>query len=122
MFVTVKGWSSGRVGIIGDAVHAQLPNLGHGAGMAMANASALGAALDSNPDVATALRQWEVRRRPITEQVQLWSYRYGLIFYGLPFGGQLAERVRASIMSAIGHVRFTARRLASLRHGGYSAA
>jgi len=122
MLVTVKGWSSGRVGIIGDAVHAQPPNLGQGAGMAMANASALGAALDENPDVATALQQWEARRRPITEQVQLWSYRYGLIFYGLPFGGQLAERVRASIMAAIGHVEFTARRLASLRHGGYSAA
>src|SRR5262249_6021574 len=32
VFVTVKGWSSGCVAIIGDAVHAQPPNLGQGAG------------------------------------------------------------------------------------------
>jgi 2-polyprenyl-6-methoxyphenol hydroxylase-like FAD-dependent oxidoreductase len=122
VFITVEGWSSGHVAIIGDAVHAQPPNLGQGAGMAMANASALGSALDDNPDVPSALKQWETLRRPITDQVQLWSYRYGLIFYGLPFDGLLAEQVRATIMSLVGRVGFTARRFSFLRHGGYSIA
>lgn len=122
VFVTVKGWSSGHVAIIGDAVHAQPPNLGQGAGMAMANASALGSILDDGLDIPSALRRWEALRRPITDQVQLWSYRYGLIFYGLPFGGLFAEQVRATIMSLIGRIGFTARRFSLLRHGGHSIA
>jgi len=117
--IKVKGWSAGRVAIIGDAVHAQPPNLGQGAGMAIANASALGAALADHADVPTALRRWEERRRPVTEEVQLWSYRYGLIFYALPFNAQFGEQVRAGIMSMIGRVRYTARKLSWLRHGGH---
>src|SRR5262249_51079634 len=122
VFVTVKGWSSGCVAIIGDAEHAQPPNLGQGAGMAMANASTLGSVLDDNRDVPSALKQGEALRRPITDQVQLWSYRYGLIFYGLPFGGRFAEQVRATIMFLIGRIGFTARRFSLLRHGGHSIA
>ncbi|MBS0220397.1 MAG: FAD-dependent monooxygenase [Proteobacteria bacterium] len=117
--IKVKGWSAGRVAIIGDSVHAQPPNLGQGAGMAIANASALGAALGENTDVPTALRLWEESRRPVTEEVQLWSYRYGLIFYALPFNALFGEQIRASIMSMIGRIRYTARKLAWLRHGGH---
>lgn len=117
--IKVKGWSVGRVAIIGDAVHAQPPNLGQGAGMAIANASALGAVLAEHADVATALRRWEELRRPVTEQVQLWSYRYGLIFYALPFNELFGEQMRAGIMSTIGSIRYTARKLSWLRHGGH---
>jgi 2-polyprenyl-6-methoxyphenol hydroxylase-like FAD-dependent oxidoreductase len=122
VYSTVSGWSAGRVAIIGDAVHAQPPNLGQGAGMAIANASALGAALDEITDVPDALRSWETRRRPLTEEVQRWSYRYGLIFYALPFGGLFGEQIRVGIMSMIGRVKFTARKLSWLRHGGHSIA
>jgi 2-polyprenyl-6-methoxyphenol hydroxylase-like FAD-dependent oxidoreductase len=122
VYSTVSGWSAGRVAIIGDAVHAQPPNLGQGAGMAIANASALGAALDEITDVPDALRRWETRRRPLTEEVQRWSYRYGLIFYALPFGGLFGEQIRVGIMSIIGRVKFTARKLSWLRHGGHSIA
>ncbi|HMN79949.1 MAG TPA: NAD(P)/FAD-dependent oxidoreductase [Burkholderiaceae bacterium] len=118
VYVTVNGWSAGRVAIIGDAVHAQPPNLGQGAGMAIANASALGAALDDGSDVPGALRQWEALRRPVTEDVQRWSYRYGLLFYALPFQGVLGEKMRVGVMSLIGCVKYTARKLAWLRHGG----
>jgi 2-polyprenyl-6-methoxyphenol hydroxylase-like FAD-dependent oxidoreductase len=118
VYATVKCWSSGRVAIIGDAVHAQPPNLGQGAGMAMANASALGVALDNNQDVPTALKQWEEMRRPVTEKIQRWSYRYGVIFHGLPLGDVVGEHVRAGLMSLVGHVRFAARSLTWLRHGG----
>ena len=122
VYSTVSGWSAGRVAIIGDAVHAQPPNLGQGAGMAIANASALGAALDEITDVPDALRRWETLRRPLTEEVQRWSYRYGLIFYALPFGGLFGEQIRIGIMSMIGRVKFTARKLSWLRHGGHSIA
>jgi 2-polyprenyl-6-methoxyphenol hydroxylase-like FAD-dependent oxidoreductase len=89
--------------------------------MAIANASALGAALDEHEDVATALKRWELARRPLTEEVQRWSYRYGFIFYALPFDGALAEIIRSGMISAIGRIGFTARKLAWLQRGGYHA-
>lgn len=120
--VTVKRWCTGRVALIGDAVHAQPPNLGQGAGMAIANAGALGSALDAHPsDVPAALRAWEAQRRALTDEVQLWSYRYGLIFYALPLGGRLAETLRATLIRAIGRIGFTSRKLAWLQRGGVDA-
>lgn len=117
--VSVKSWSAGHVALIGDAVHAQPPNLGQGAGMAIANASALGAALDTCPqDVPAGLRHWEARYRPLTDEVQHWSYRYGLIFYALPIGGRLGEAVRSTIIRLIGRIGFTSRKLAWLQRGG----
>ena len=35
-------------------------------------------------------------RGPLTDEVQRWSYRYGLIFSALPIGGGGGEAVRAS--------------------------
>lgn len=121
--VAAKGWCKGRVAILGDAVHAQPPNLGQGAGMAISNASALGKALDDkNADVPDALRRWERDRRPLTDEVQRWSYRYGLIFYALPAGGGFGEAMRASLIRLIGRVGFTSRKLAWLQRGGCEAA
>ena len=62
------------------------------------------------------------RLRALTEEVQRWSYRYGLIFYALPFGGLFGEQIRVGIMSMIGRVKFTVRKLSWLRHGGHSIA
>src|SRR5207253_1486568 len=72
MEAKVKRWRAGRVAIIGDAVHSQPPNLGQGAGLAIANAGALGAALDASNDIDEALGKWEAERRPVTEEVQYW--------------------------------------------------
>ncbi len=119
--IAVKGWCKGRVAIIGDAVHAQPPNLGQGAGMAISNASALGKALDDNDTVPDALRRWERDRRSLTEEVQRWSYRYGLIFYALPSGGGAGEAVRASLIRMIGRIGVTSRKLAWLQRGGCEA-
>ena len=116
------GASRVQIAIDGSQHMVTLPNLGQGAGMAIANASALGAALDEITDVPDALRRWETLRRPLTEEVQRWSYRYGLIFYALPFGGLFGEQIRVGIMSMIGRGKFTARKLSWLRHGGHSIA
>ncbi len=120
--VSVSRWCEGRVALIGDAVHAQPPNLGQGAGMAIANASALGAALDEFPrDVPAALLHWQSTNRPLTDEVQHWSYRYGLIFYALPIGGRLGESLRSAIIKLIGRIGFTSRKLAWLQRGGVDA-
>ena len=40
-FIRCKQWSAGRTCILGDAAHAQPPNLGQGGGMALQNGMAL---------------------------------------------------------------------------------
>lgn len=72
-------WSAGRVALIGDAAHAMSPNLGQGACVAMANARSLAHALDSYPEVTTALSLWERSERPVTDATQRYSRMYGRI-------------------------------------------
>src|SRR5215472_6802260 len=55
-------WHRGRVLLIGDAVHAPLPHLAMGAGMAMEDAVVLGEVLDSGSDLASALDKFTERR------------------------------------------------------------
>jgi 2-polyprenyl-6-methoxyphenol hydroxylase-like FAD-dependent oxidoreductase len=75
--VETRGWSAGRVAILGDAAHAMAPNLGQGACVAITSAVALAAALDAAPDVPSALAAWEARERPIAETTQRFSRFYG---------------------------------------------
>lgn len=115
VLVQVHGWHAGRVAILGDAAHAQPPNLGQGAGMSMANALALAIHLDDAADVPSALAAWEAERRAISEQVQLWSYRYGVLGYSWP--ATLTD-LRSGVIWAVGHVGYTQRRWGWLWRGG----
>ena len=77
-----KQWSSGRSCILGDAAHAQPPNLGQGGGMAMQNAMALAAFMANvmdRRDVPAALEAWEAATRPLTDHCQYWSVLFGEI-------------------------------------------
>ncbi|HJP67827.1 MAG TPA: NAD(P)/FAD-dependent oxidoreductase, partial [Sphingomicrobium sp.] len=61
-YIRCKQWSSGRTCIVGDAAHAQPPNLGQGGGMAMQNAMALAAFMadvKDQRDVPAGLEAWE---------------------------------------------------------------
>lgn len=80
-FETIKlhRWSKGRVAILGDAAHAQPPNLGQGGGCAMMSALGLAVALDEHADVPVALNAWEQRERPIVEHTQRVSMLYGAL-------------------------------------------
>ncbi len=55
-------WSNGRIGLLGDAVHATTPHLGQGAGMAIEDALVLAEELDRHDDVASALKSYRDRR------------------------------------------------------------
>ncbi len=82
--IKLKSWSQGRVAVIGDAAHAQPPNLGQGAGMAMQNALALAYFLrqvDTPDEIPAALQRWEEAERPIVEHCQKWSVLYGEVIY-----------------------------------------
>ncbi len=75
--IHLKSWSKGRVAVLGDAAHAMAPYLGQGAGHAMMNALGLAVALETAPDLASGLKAWEARERPLTEHTQRWTRIYG---------------------------------------------
>lgn len=77
MRVTCRSWSRGRAAVVGDAAHAQPPNLGQGANLTFQNALALAEYLDRDLDVGAALRRWEKSERPLTDHVQRWTDLYG---------------------------------------------
>ena len=72
-------WHRGRLVLLGDAVHAMLPNLGQGGCQAIEDGAALAAALRDEPDVATALAAYESARKPRAERVARESRRMSRI-------------------------------------------
>ncbi|WP_338616836.1 NAD(P)/FAD-dependent oxidoreductase [Pigmentiphaga sp. CHJ604] len=93
--IHLRTWSSGRVAVVGDAAHAQAPNLGQGGGCAMMNALGLAVAVDQDPDLGSALRRWEARERPLTEHTQRVSRLYGAV-------GRWPERLRSFTFNLAG--------------------
>lgn len=81
VFETVKltRWSSGHVAIVGDAAHAQAPNLGQGGGCSLMNALGLAVALEQPVPIDAALAEWERRERPLTEHTQRISALYSKV-------------------------------------------
>ena len=68
--VDAEAWTTGRVVLVGDAAHAMAPNLGQGAGSALADAAVLVWELARADDAPTALARYEARRRPVVRPVQ----------------------------------------------------
>jgi 2-polyprenyl-6-methoxyphenol hydroxylase-like FAD-dependent oxidoreductase len=56
-------WSEGRIGLLGDAAHPMMPNLGQGAAQAIEDAAALAEALEQNDSVSEALQRYGEARR-----------------------------------------------------------
>jgi 2-polyprenyl-6-methoxyphenol hydroxylase-like FAD-dependent oxidoreductase len=84
MRVTCRDWSRGRAVLVGDAAHAQPPNLGQGANLTFQNALSLADYLDRGTDVAQSLRAWEKAERPLTDHVQKWTDLYGRVASAWP--------------------------------------
>jgi 2-polyprenyl-6-methoxyphenol hydroxylase-like FAD-dependent oxidoreductase len=86
-------WSVGRTALVGDAAHAQPPNLGQGGGMAMQNGLALAVMMEDvtdRRDVPGRLKAWEQEVRPLTDHCQKWSTLYGEVAY-------LPDELRANV-------------------------
>src|SRR5262245_16469296 len=88
--IKLKRWSAGRVAILGDAAHAQPPNIGQGAGCGMMNGLALAVHLERNQDLAQALAAWEASERPLTEHTQRVAWLLGVPTTWPPFLRNLA--------------------------------
>jgi 2-polyprenyl-6-methoxyphenol hydroxylase-like FAD-dependent oxidoreductase len=84
MRVTCREWSRGRAVVVGDAAHAQPPNLGQGANLTFQNALSLSEYLSRGGEVETALKTWEKNERPLTDHVQKWTDRYGRVASAWP--------------------------------------
>jgi 2-polyprenyl-6-methoxyphenol hydroxylase-like FAD-dependent oxidoreductase len=82
--VTCRAWSRGQAVLVGDAAHAQPPNLGQGANLTFQNALSLAAYLDQQGSVPEALQTWEARERPLTDHVQKWTDVYGRVASAWP--------------------------------------
>ncbi|RYG34570.1 MAG: hypothetical protein EON93_07895, partial [Burkholderiales bacterium] len=112
--VAVRGWHRGRVAILGDAVHGQPPNLGQGAGCAIANGAALAACLTETATLEEALLAWERRQRELTEDVQSWSNLYDSIVHSWPSSLELG---REALVWGIGKFAPTRARWSRLSAG-----
>ena len=71
-FPTVRNrrWRAGKVVLMGDAAHTAHFSIGSGTKLAMEDAIVLAEALAAEPEVETALADYEMRRRPEVEALQ----------------------------------------------------
>jgi 2-polyprenyl-6-methoxyphenol hydroxylase-like FAD-dependent oxidoreductase len=84
----LPGFVHGRVALLGDAAHAQTPDLGQGACQAIEDAAVLAAALAPG-DVAAGLAGYDRARRPRTQaiaragrkQAELTAHHFGLAVF-----------------------------------------
>lgn len=116
--VVCSHWVRGRVALVGDAAHAQPPNLGQGAGLAIANGWSLAESIRSAGDVERGLLAWETKNRPIGRQVQRWSHRYGLVGHRWPPG---CYGLRSATLRGLARCPYTGHRWNWLWRGGVSA-
>jgi 2-polyprenyl-6-methoxyphenol hydroxylase-like FAD-dependent oxidoreductase len=109
--VKLHRWSIGRVAILGDAAHAQAPNLGQGGGCAMMNALSLSVSVEQSPDdIPGALRDWERRERPLTEHTQRVSNMWGALT-------TWPDALRSAAFKLVGHSALLSRiRLRTANH------
>ncbi|OGA12600.1 MAG: salicylate hydroxylase [Betaproteobacteria bacterium RIFCSPLOWO2_02_FULL_63_19] len=80
----IKGWSEGRVVLLGDAAHPMLQYLAQGACMATEDAVVLANKLDAaNGDYASAFDAYEKERYLRTARVQLMARFYGEVYHAM---------------------------------------
>ena len=65
-----KDWSAGATVLLGDAAHTAHFSIGSGTKLAIEDAIELAAALGRNDDLADALVDYELERRPVVERFQ----------------------------------------------------
>ena len=70
-------WGSGRVTLLGDAIHPMTFNVGQGACQAVEDAAVLSRRLQAQDDPVVGLRQYESERHPRTRGLTLRARRIG---------------------------------------------
>jgi 2-polyprenyl-6-methoxyphenol hydroxylase-like FAD-dependent oxidoreductase len=88
----------GPVALLGDAAHAMAPYLGQGGCQALEDAATLSLAVDTQPDLATALRKFDELRRPRTQMMVRKSWTSGKVAH---LSWAPARVVRNAILRAL---------------------
>jgi 2-polyprenyl-6-methoxyphenol hydroxylase-like FAD-dependent oxidoreductase len=117
-FVLCQRWTQGRVAIIGDAAHAQPPNFGQGAGLAIAASWQLAETLAAAPDVETGLQDWEEHARKRINWVQRLTTAYDLAGYKWPTS---MLQTRSKLFTALSKMPVTSSRWEYYWRGGVNA-
>jgi 2-polyprenyl-6-methoxyphenol hydroxylase-like FAD-dependent oxidoreductase len=95
-------WCAGRVALLGDAAHAMTPNLGQGACQAVEDAVILAHCLSVENTLPAALRTYEQKRLPRTQQIVLMSRRFGQVAqWENPLGCQIRDFVMSKIPGSV---------------------
>jgi 2-polyprenyl-6-methoxyphenol hydroxylase-like FAD-dependent oxidoreductase len=74
-----KGWSDGKVLLIGDAAHPTTPNMGQGGCMALEDSIVLTKCLQNETSIESAFRRFENERFPRTQFITKRSRQFGQI-------------------------------------------
>ena len=88
-------WSSGRIGLLGDAAHATTPNLGQGGAMAVEDAYVLAEVFDQEGFNQAALQKFEQRRRNKVDWTVSTSWSIGRLCH---IGNPLGRRIRNALL------------------------
>ncbi|WP_167772966.1 FAD-dependent oxidoreductase [Ramlibacter humi] len=80
----LQSWVSGRVVLLGDAVHPMLPFMGQGAAMAIEDGMILARCLGSIPVLDTALATYQAIRKPRAEELVERSNLMAGVFHNGP--------------------------------------
>ncbi|HEX6357452.1 FAD-dependent monooxygenase [Actinophytocola sp.] len=88
----------GPVALLGDAAHAMTPFLGQGGCQALEDAATLSVAVETQPDLVTALRRYDELRRPRTQAMVRKSRMTGAVGH-LSWGP--ARVVRNALLRAL---------------------
>lgn len=110
----VRTWGSGRVTLLGDAIHPMTPNLGQGGAQAVEDAVVLASALAATPDPVAALRRYETARVDRANRIVLAARRLGHLFQA---DGAVTSRVRNAMFKLGGPGAATKRAIAMMRDG-----
>lgn len=96
-----RGWSQGRVTLLGDAAHPMLQYLAQGANQALEDAVCLTDMLAAYPgDVAGAFRAYEEARVLRTGRVQLMAKVYGEVYHAGHVTAELRNQMLAGRTAA----------------------
>lgn len=91
-------WSSGRIGLMGDAAHATTPNLGQGGAMAIEDALSIANAFDKFGLTANAFQLYEKQRREKVDWTVSTSWSIGRICH---IRNPIARSLRNAILKRI---------------------
>jgi 2-polyprenyl-6-methoxyphenol hydroxylase-like FAD-dependent oxidoreductase len=91
-------WSSGRVGLVGDAAHATTPNLGQGGAQAMEDALALALRVRDHGAMPAALDALERARRGRAVRIVNMSWTFARVSH---WTHPLARRIRNGVMKSV---------------------